>query len=70
MNLKKAGAKKVWVDYKLYDIPTTARLRAKALAKSGCDIISVHASGGIPMMKAVKAGFGKGEINSGRDGLK
>lgn len=52
--LKKAGAEKVWVDFKLYDIPNTAKLRA---AHIEADIISVHASGGIEMMKqAVSSG--------------
>jgi orotidine-5'-phosphate decarboxylase len=46
--LKKAGAEKVWVDFKLYDIPNTEKLRAENIT---ADIISVHASGGVKMMK-------------------
>lgn len=48
--LKEAGAEKVWVDFKLYDIPNTGRLRAENI---NADIISVHASGGVKMMKAI-----------------
>jgi len=50
--LKEAGAEKVWVDFKLYDIPNTGRLRAESIT---ADIISVHASGGLKMMKEAVA---------------
>ena len=50
--LKEAGAPKVWVDFKLYDIPNTGKLRAENIT---ADIISVHASGGVKMMKEVVA---------------
>jgi len=60
--LKDAGAKRVWVDAKLHDIPNTVKLRAKAIASSGADILTVHASGGIEMMQAAKEGFGNGKI--------
>lgn len=60
--LKQAGARKVWVDAKLHDIPHTVRLRAQAFAAAGCDIITVHASGGVEMMSAAKEGFSGGQI--------
>lgn len=47
-----AGAPRVWVDAKLKDIPNTVKLHANAIAKSGADIITVHASGEIEMMMA------------------
>ena len=50
--LHDAGATRVWVDAKLHDIPNTVKLRAKAIAQSGADIITVHASGGVEMMAA------------------
>jgi orotidine-5'-phosphate decarboxylase len=56
--LKEAGAKKVWVDAKLHDIPNTVKLRAQAIANSGADILSVHASGGLEMLKSAQEGFG------------
>ena len=50
--LKEAGASKVWVDAKLYDIPNTVGLRAESIT---ADIITVHASGGVEMMKKAVA---------------
>ncbi|MBI2030899.1 orotidine-5'-phosphate decarboxylase [Candidatus Kaiserbacteria bacterium] len=52
LSLKRSGAQRIFVDLKLHDIPETVRLRAKALKKHGADIITVHTSGGIPMMQA------------------
>ena len=52
--IRGAGADKVWVDFKLYDIPNTGRLRAESI---NADIISVHATGGFKMMEdIVKSG--------------
>jgi len=51
-DLKEAGTEVPWVDYKLHDTKDTVALRARALIKNGAKIITVHASGGIPMMKA------------------
>ena len=50
--LKKAGAKRLWVDDKLHDTPDTVALRTRALIRNGANIVTVHAAGGIPMMKA------------------
>jgi orotidine-5'-phosphate decarboxylase len=55
--LHNAGAKRVWVDAKLHDIPNTVRLRARALEWSGAKIITVHASGEIEMMTAAVEEF-------------
>lgn len=41
-----------WVDYKLHDTKDTVALRVKALVGNGAQIITVHASGGVPMMRA------------------
>lgn len=60
--LKDAGAKRVWMDAKLHDIPNTARARTKAFADNGVDIITVHASGGVEMMRAAKEGAGAAEV--------
>lgn len=51
-DLKDAGAKLVWVDMKIEDTPHTARDRAKAFFDNGADILTVHISGGIPMMQS------------------
>ncbi|MHB8913485.1 MAG: orotidine-5'-phosphate decarboxylase [Minisyncoccota bacterium] len=50
--LQKAGATRLWVDYKLHDTKDTVALRVRALVRNGAKIITVHASGGVPMMKA------------------
>lgn len=44
-----------WIDYKLHDTKDTVGLRVKALIGNGARIITVHASGGVPMMKAAIA---------------
>ncbi len=41
-----------WIDYKLHDTKDTVALRVRALVRNGAKIITVHASGGVPMMKA------------------
>lgn len=42
---------KVFLDLKVHDIPNTAYGAIKSLARYGVDILNVHASGGIEMMK-------------------
>ena len=59
--LQDAGAPRVWVDFKLHDIPNTVKLRARAIAESGAGILSVHASGEVEMMMAA-AEAGPAEI--------
>lgn len=44
----------VFLDLKVHDIPNTAYSAMKSLAKYGVDIVNVHASGGIEMMKRAK----------------
>ncbi len=53
--LKLYGARRVWVDVKVHDIPETAQLRAEKIKKAGVDIVTVHASGGTAMMEAAVA---------------
>ncbi len=50
--LKKFG--KVFADAKLYDIPNTVSNSVRRLSSAGADFRTVHASGGIEMMKAAK----------------
>lgn len=62
-DLKEADAKRVWVDSKIHDTKDTVGLRVKALVRNGADIVTVHASGGVPMMtSAVSAA-----VNESRD---
>ncbi len=58
--LKKFG--KVFADAKLYDIPNTVSNCVKRLSSAGADLITVHASGGIEMMKAAKQSAGQSKI--------
>jgi orotidine-5'-phosphate decarboxylase len=51
-DLQEAGAKVLWVDYKLHDTRDTVASRVGALVRNGAKIVTVHASGGVPMMKA------------------
>ena len=50
--LKGAGAGVLWVDYKIHDTKDTVALRVRTLVLNGAKIVTVHASGGVPMMKA------------------
>lgn len=59
--LRDVGAQRVWVDAKLHDIPATVGNRAKAIAASGADMLTVHASGGRAMMEAARTSF-PGEV--------
>jgi len=54
--LKQVGARRVWVDAKLHDSPDTVRERVAALARAGADIVTVHADGGVAMMRAAREG--------------
>ncbi len=58
--LKKFG--RVFVDVKLYDISNTVGNSVRRISRAGADIITVHASGGIEMMKAAKQNAGKTKI--------
>lgn len=58
--LKKFGH--VFADVKLYDIPNTVANSVKKLSRAGADMITVHASGGIEMIKAAKQNAGRSKI--------
>ncbi len=50
----------VFLDLKLHDIPNTVKGGMKNLAGLGVDIVNLHASGGIEMMKAAIEGLEEG----------
>lgn len=58
--LKKFGH--VFADVKLHDIPNTVGNSVHRLSRAGADIITVHASGGIDMMRAAQRNAGKSKI--------
>lgn len=55
----------IFLDLKLHDIPNTVKNAMKGLAKLGCDLVNVHASGGQEMMMAAIEGLEEG-TSSGR----
>lgn len=58
--LKKFG--KVFADAKLHDIPNTVANSVTKLSKAGADMITIHASGGIEMMRIAKQAAGRSKI--------
>lgn len=60
MSLKNKGG--VMADPKLHDIPNTVKNRVKKYAATNPDFITVHASGGIAMMRAAVENCGDSKI--------
>lgn len=56
----------IFLDLKLHDIPNTVKSAMKQLAKLDVDMVNVHASGSIAMMKAAIDGLEEGKIGDTR----
>lgn len=56
----------IFLDLKLHDIPNTVKSAMRQLAKLGVDMVNVHASGSIAMMKAAIEGLEEGKIGEKR----
>ena len=61
IQLIKERGHKIFLDLKLHDIPNTVKSAMKQLAKLDVDIVNVHASGSIAMMKAALEGLEAGK---------
>jgi orotidine-5'-phosphate decarboxylase len=57
---------KVFLDLKLHDIPNTVYGAMKGIAKLGCDLVNVHAAGGVEMMRAAAEGLEAGTISGSK----
>ena len=62
--LRATGAK-VFLDLKLHDIPNTVRSAARVLGTSGARWVTVHTSGGAPMLQAAVEGLTEGAASVG-----
>lgn len=56
----------IFLDLKLHDIPNTVKSAMKQLAKLDVDMVNVHASGSIAMMKAALEGLEEGKTGDKR----
>lgn len=55
----------VFLDLKLHDIPTTVGRAARVLGALGVDYLTLHAFGGVDMLRAGVEGLGEGASNAG-----
>jgi orotidine-5'-phosphate decarboxylase len=56
---------RVMLDVKLHDIPTTVGKAARVLGALGASYLTMHASGGVPMLRAGVEGLAEGAARAG-----
>lgn len=62
----KNNGHRIFLDLKLHDIPNTVKRAMEGLARLEVDIVNVHATGGIQMIKAAKEGLERGATGINR----
>ncbi|HYF46609.1 MAG TPA: orotidine-5'-phosphate decarboxylase [Acidimicrobiales bacterium] len=55
----------VFLDLKLHDIPTTVEKAARVLGALGASYLTLHAHGGVPMLRAGVSGLADGAADAG-----
>lgn len=55
----------VFLDLKMHDIPTTVGKAARVIGAFGATYLTLHAHGGVPMLRAGVEGFAEGATNAG-----
>jgi orotidine-5'-phosphate decarboxylase len=66
IDMIKAAGSKVFLDLKLHDIPNTVAQGARAIARTGADMINVHAAGGCEMMQKTAEALAALEAETGK----
>lgn len=56
---------RVFVDLKMFDIPTTVRRAARVVGGLGASELTVHAAGGVDMVRAAVDGLAEGAASAG-----
>src|SRR3954471_13946371 len=56
---------RVFLDVKLHDIPTTVEKASRVLGALGASYLTLHAHGGVPMLRAGVAGLAEGPAAAG-----
>jgi orotidine-5'-phosphate decarboxylase len=56
---------RVFADLKLHDIPTTVGRAARVIGALGVSYLTVHAHGGVPMLRAAVEGLNEGAVAAG-----